>query len=110
MKYSQNIYKDFVKLFVPILVVFFLLFLTNIIDTFFASRISVEALAAMQAVFPLFFFLLSINEGFSTATNNLISIALGEKNEKKKNIYFTIGVLLALIVGGLLFVISDVFV
>ena len=110
MKYSANIYKDFVKLFVPILIVFFLLFLTNIIDTFFASKISVKALAAMQAIFPLFFFLLSINEGFSTATNNLISIALGEKNDKKKNIYFTIWVMLALVVGIILFCLADNFV
>ena len=76
MSYSKNVIKDFFKIFLPLMAVFFFLLLTNIVDTWFASRLGVEALAAMQAIFPIFFFFLAMNEAFTTATNNLLSISL----------------------------------
>jgi len=99
MSYTENVVKDFFKIFLPLMAVFFFLLLTNIIDTWFASRLWVDALAAMQAIFPVFFFFLSINEAFTSATNNLLSISLWEKNYEKLNKYFTFSVLFAIILG-----------
>jgi putative MATE family efflux protein len=97
MSYTENVIKDFFKIFLPLMAVFFFLLLTNIVDTWFASRLGVDALAAMQAIFPIFFFFLAINEAFTSATNNLLSISLWEKDYEKLNKYFTFSVLFALI-------------
>jgi Na+-driven multidrug efflux pump len=73
---KENFWKDFFKLYFPILIAFLVSFFINLIDLYFAAKISPAAIAAIQLIFPLFFILIALNEGFNIATNNLLSKAL----------------------------------
>ena len=105
--YSQKTFKqDFFKLFVPILATFLFSFLLNLVDLYFASKINVSAIAALQAVFPIMFLFIAFNEGFNIATNNLLSKALWEWNKDKLNIVFLEASLLAVFIGIIFFLFS----
>ncbi len=103
---KENIQKDFWKLFFPLLVIFYIFVAYNLVDIFFAGLIWEDAIAGLQVAFPIFFLILSFNEAFWTAMNNLASISLWEK--KKENIakYFTIGTLCWVFIWVIFFVFS----
>ena len=63
--------------------------LYNIVDTFYAGKISPEALAALSKSFPLYFIIVATSIGVTVAGTSLIGSSLGEKNEKKALKYFT---------------------
>lgn len=52
----------------------------GIVDTFFAGKLSTEALAALSISSPAFFFFITTAAGISNGANVLISNALGRKN------------------------------
>ena len=58
----------------------------NIVDTYFAGKISPEALAALSKSFPIYFIIIATSIGVSVAGTSLIGNSIGEKN--KKNIFF----------------------
>ena len=53
--------------------------LFNLTDTFFAGRLSTEALAGLSISFPVFFLILSAGAGLGTGTTALMANALGAK-------------------------------
>jgi putative MATE family efflux protein len=61
--------------------------LFNIIDTFFAAKISSEALAALTKSFPLYFLIISAGIGIVAGCNSLIANCLGERNKMAASIY-----------------------
>ena len=61
--------------------------LFNIVDTFYAGRISPEALAALAKSFPLYFLIISAGIGIVAGCNSLISNSLGRKNIVAASIY-----------------------
>ena len=63
--------------------------LYNIVDTFYAGKISPEALAALSKSFPLYFIIVATSIGITVAGTSLIGSSIGEKNEKKALKYFT---------------------
>ena len=63
--------------------------LYNIVDTFYAGKISPEALAALSKSFPLYFIIVATSIGVTVAGTSLIGSSIGEKNEKKALKYFT---------------------
>ncbi|MGM0379618.1 MAG: MATE family efflux transporter, partial [Bacillota bacterium] len=61
--------------------------LFNVIDTFWAGKLSTEALSGLTVSFPIFFIIIALSVGIGRGTTALMSIALGSKNKKEFNIY-----------------------
>ncbi len=61
--------------------------LFTIIDTFYAGKISPEALAALAKAFPLYFLIISAGIGIVAGCNSLIANAIGSKNTILASIY-----------------------
>ena len=59
----------------------------NLVDTWFAGRISAEAIAAIAKSFPIYFTIIAIGVGLTAGTNTLIGNNIGAP------ILFTIKVL-----------------
>ena len=53
--------------------------LYNIVDTYFAGKISAEALSAIAQTFPVFFIIIAMGVGLSIGITALIANSLGEK-------------------------------
>ena len=77
-----DIRKNMKSLAIPAGIGFLFHTLYNITDTFFAGQISTQALAALSLSFPIFFILLAIANGMSSAVNSIISNSLGSQEEK----------------------------
>ena len=60
--------------------------LYNIVDTFFAGKISANALAAIAKSFPLYFIIIATGVGIVSASNALISNSLGAKEDRTASI------------------------
>lgn len=71
---------------IPASIGFFFNTMYNVVDTYYGSMISTQAVAAMSLSFPVFFVIIAMGSGISTGTSALISHALGEgkKDEAKK--------------------------
>ena len=61
--------------------------LFNLIDTFYAGKISPEALAALAKAFPLYFIIISAGIGIVAGCNSLIANSLGSNNKVAGSIY-----------------------
>ena len=61
--------------------------LYNIVDTFFAGKISPEALSALSKSFPIYFVIVATSIGVTIAGTSLIGNSIGENN-KNKVLYF----------------------
>ena len=63
--------------------------LYNIADTYFAGKISPEALSALTKSFPIYFIIIASSIGITVAGTSLIGNSIGEKNNKNASIYFS---------------------
>jgi len=61
----------------------------NIVDTYFAGKISPEALAALSKSFPIYFIIIATCIGVSVAGTSLIGNSIGENNKKNVLYYFS---------------------
>jgi putative MATE family efflux protein len=59
----------------------------NLVDTWFAGRISAEAIAAIAKSFPIYFTIIAVGVGLGAATNSLIGNSIGEKKERVASMY-----------------------
>ena len=73
--------------------------LFNIVDTFFAGKISPEALSALAKSFPIYFIIIAACVGVTVGGTSLIANSIGEKNKKKILGYFTHVIIYATIVS-----------
>ena len=71
--------------------------LYNIVDTFFAGKISPEALSALAKSFPIYFILIASSIGITVAGTSLIGNSIGEKKQKKASTYFSQLIIFSLI-------------
>ena len=71
--------------------------LYNIVDTFFAGKISPETLSALAKSFPIYFILIASSIGITVAGTSLIGNSIGEKNQKKASTYFSQLIIFSLI-------------
>ncbi len=62
--------------------------LYNIADTYFAGKISPEALSALTKSFPIYFIIIASSIGITVAGTSLIGNSIGEKKNKNASIYF----------------------
>jgi putative MATE family efflux protein len=83
----------------------------NIVDTFFAGKISPEALAALSKSFPIYFIIIATSIGVAVAGTSLIGNSIGENNKKNILNYFThiifYGVIISIIITFLGLVYSE---
>ena len=89
----MNLLKDEVsllvrKLAVPASVGTLFQTLYTIVDTFYAGKISPEALSALSKSFPIYFLIIATSIGVTVAGTSLIGGSIGEKNEKNVLSYF----------------------
>ena len=77
------------------------LFMTfyNLVDTFFAGKISPEALAAVAKSWPITFIALAISIGVQAGTQSLISNSVGAKENKLASLYVAQSITLAIIIS-----------
>ena len=89
--------------------------LFNIVDTFFAGKISSDALSALAKSFPIYFILIAASVGVTVGGTSLIANSIGEKNKENVLRYFgqTIiyGIVLSVLVTIIgLFFATDIFI
>ena len=115
----MNLIKDSIssllkKIAIPASVATLFQTLFNIVDTYFAGKISSDALSALAKSFPIYFILIAASVGVTVGGTSLIANSIGEKNRENILRYFgqTIiyGIILSVLVTivGLLFA-SEVF-
>ena len=80
--------------------------LYNIVDTFFAGKISANALAAIAKSFPLYFIIIATGVGIVSASNALISNSLGAKEDRTASLYVAQSLLYSVFVSILVTIIG----
>ncbi len=73
----------------------------NLVDTWFAGRISAEAIGAIAKSFPIYFTIIAVGVGLGAATNALIGNSIGEKKERVASMYVAQSLIFALAVSVL---------
>jgi len=73
----------------------------NLVDTWFAGRISAEAISAIAKSFPIYFTIIAVGVGIGAATNALIGNSIGEKKERVASMYVAQSLIFALAVSVL---------
>lgn len=99
---SEPIPKLLVKLALPVGVGFFFNTMFNVVDTFYAGLISTQAQAAISLSFPIFFLIIAVGSGISTAATSLVGHALGSGNREEAGLYASQTISFALIHGLLI--------
>ena len=86
---KDNIPKLVKKMAVPAMVGTLFQTLYNVVDTFFAGKISPEALSALSKSFPIYFIIIATSIGVTVAGTSLIGYSIGERDNKKTLNYFS---------------------
>ncbi len=84
---------------VPASVGFFFSTLFNVVDTWWAGRISTHAQAALSLSFPVFFILIAAGSGLSQGSTALIASALGAGNTARARHYVVQSAILGILAG-----------
>ena len=84
---STPIYKLLRQIAIPSMTGSLFQTLFNLVDTFYAGKISPDALAALAKAFPLYFIIISAGIGIVAGCNSLIGNSLGAKNKVAASIY-----------------------
>ena len=96
---TDDIKKLIRKLAIPAVVGTLFQTLYKVVDTFFAGKISPEALSALSKSFPVYFIIIATSIGVTVAGTSLIGNSIGEKNEKNSLFYFSHIIYFALIIS-----------
>jgi len=94
---------------VPMLLGMIVQYFYSLTDTFFVSKISTDAIAAMQFNLPFVFFAISICFGMGIGITAIISQALGAKNVHRANNAAEHAVLMGVVLGIFISGISIIF-
>ncbi len=78
-----SIAKHLRQLAIPAATGFFFHTMFNVTDTYFAGKVSTDALAALSLTFPIFFMIISIGAGMSEAVTAVVGNALGSGNHTR---------------------------
>ncbi len=71
----------------------------NLVDTWFAGKISAEAIGAIAKSFPIYFTIIAVGVGIGAATNTLIGNSIGEKKQRIASLYIAQSLIFALLVS-----------
>lgn len=106
---TGNIRKQILTMAIPVSIGMFFNTMFNVVDTFYAGKLSTASLAGMSLSFSVFFMLIAITSGISTGLSALLSIAAGKKNEEEVRILSSSGVFLTLIASILISIVGIAF-
>ncbi len=73
----------------------------NLVDTWFAGRISAEAIAAIAKSFPIYFTIIAIGVGLTAGTNTLIGNNIGANNKRKASLFVAQSIIFAIFLSVL---------
>ena len=68
----------------------------NLVDTWFAGKISAEAIGAIAKSFPIYFTIIAVGVGIGAATNSLIGNSIGEKKVRIASLFIAQSIIFAL--------------
>ena len=71
----------------------------NLVDTWFAGRISAEAIGAIAKSFPIYFTIIAVGVGLGAATNALIGNSIGEKKVRVASMFIAQSLIFALAIS-----------
>ncbi|MFL2852364.1 MAG: MATE family efflux transporter [Candidatus Pelagibacter sp.] len=71
----------------------------NLVDTWFAGRISAEAIGAIAKSFPIYFVIIAVGVGIGAATNASIGNFLGEKKINKASLFVAQSIVFAIVIS-----------
>ena len=71
----------------------------NLVDTWFAGKISPEAISAIAKSFPLYFIIIAIGVGVGASTNSLIGNSIGSKKVKIASLYVSQSIIFAVFIS-----------
>ena len=71
----------------------------NLVDTWFAGKISAEAIGAIAKSFPIYFTIIAVGVGIGAATNAMIGNSIGERKEKVASMYIAQSLIFALAIS-----------
>ena len=73
----------------------------NLVDTWFAGKISAEAIGAIAKSFPIYFTIIAVGVGIGAATNAMIGNSIGEKKDRVASMYIAQSLIYALVISVL---------
>jgi len=97
------------KIAIPASVGTFFQTMFNVVDTFFAGKISPEALSALAKSFPIYFIIIAACVGVTVGGTTLVANSIGENNKENILKYFAHTIIFAIIVSILITIIGLVF-
>ena len=97
------------KIAIPASVGTFFQTMFNVVDTFFAGKISPEALSALAKSFPIYFIIIAACVGVTVGGTTLVANSIGENNKENILKYFAHTIIFAIIVSMLITIIGLVF-
>ncbi len=97
------------KIAIPASVGTFFQTMFNVVDTFFAGKISPEALSALAKSFPIYFIIIAACVGVTVGGTTLVANSIGENNKENILKYFAHTIIFAIIVSLLITIIGLVF-
>lgn len=96
---TQDIPSLIKQLAIPASVGMFFNTMYNVVDTFYAGLISTQAIASLSLSFMIFFLIIGLGYGFSSAITALLGNAFGKKRYKLASIYAHKGLFFVPILG-----------
>lgn len=93
---------------IPMIVSMLVQALYNVVDTYFVSKISLDAVTALSNAFPIQNLMIGMATGTGVGVNALLSKSLGEKNHERVNKVAANGIWLAMI-GYAIFLVFGLF-
>ncbi|MGD9623384.1 MAG: MATE family efflux transporter [Arcobacter sp.] len=83
--------------------------LYNVVDTFYAGFISTQAVSALTISFMVFFLIIGLGYGFSSAITAILGNSFGKRKNKQASIYAHKGLLFIPILGVFLTILGYIF-
>lgn len=93
-----SIHNHLIKLTLPMILGLIAIFLFNLADTFFISKLGTPQLAAMAFTFPISFIIMGITFGLGTGTSAIVGIYIGQKDQMNAQKSTLISLLLSIFI------------
>jgi putative MATE family efflux protein len=103
---TKDIKQLIIQIAIPSSIGMFFNTMYNVVDTFYVGKISTEAISALTYSFMIFFMLLSISFGLSSAITAYVGGALGKHKRDMARIYASNGISLFMFISFVLSVVS----
>ena len=96
---KEEILTLFKKVAIPASVGTFFQTMYNIVDTYFAGKISPESLSALAKSFPLYFLIIATGIGLSVASTAMMANNIGEGNKNKASYFLAQAITFAIFIA-----------